>query len=498
MPAVILEDYPANREAEGDATQPDMRTHKSDYPKQEPTRGLLLAGLLGMVLAVVAGCGVGGSGGGGGSSTGDTSLLVNVGDADADQVIAFAITIDTVTLNGGGSILALPTRVELRRLSATFQPLSLTATTPGTYNGATITVSSPKVTFVDAATGQVLERNATLTTSTANVTFNPAFTLGSSPAALNFDLDMAATVNIDGANNVTVTPTFSATSAAIAAQASQVESTGQIDSVVGSISGTPGATSFQMTARQTSPTLLTFVTDANTVFNGVAGLGGLSAGGIVEVDAVTRSDGSLLATRVNADILMGPGLGVEGVISSVTGGPPSAFAMMVQSTATEGVTLPALGTAMDVTLSGLGVTFDSDSQGVDLTNLPFNVAFERSTLTLGQAVLAATDTPDFSAITTTKIRLQQQAVTGVISGLTTVGSQSIFTLTPPADSAFVKLTGFSTLTAYSQPTTDVQGVTLQNGATVRVRGLLLFDGVTAFPVPATFTYQLVASRITAP
>jgi hypothetical protein len=90
------------------------------------------------------------------------------------------------------------------------------------------------------------------------------------------------------------------------------------------------------------------------------------------------------------------------------------------------------------------------------------------------------------AVTADKVLLVKQGLTGTASAV----SSGTFTLTLAADSAFAKLTGVTTVTVHQQPGTELKGITsVTNNASVKVRGLLFFDGV---------NYQFVAGRIGLP
>jgi len=74
-----------------------------------------------------------------------------------------------------------------------------------------------------------------------------------------------------------------------------------------------------------------------------------------------------------------------------------------------------------------------------------------------------------------------------VSGYTATGSQASFSLTMPADSAFARLTGTTTVIVHQQGSTQLRGPTsLTNGSVVQARGLLFLDGG---------VFRLVANRI---
>src|SRR5258708_12051530 len=125
-------------------------------------------------LAFTIGCG-------GGASTPTTQptakVQVKIADAPSDRVIELELKVNSITLtnSSGGtvSLLTSPTEIELSHLAATMEPLSLNDIPQGNYTSATVTVSSPQVTFIDPTTRLVVEKNTTLTTNTARFASNP-------------------------------------------------------------------------------------------------------------------------------------------------------------------------------------------------------------------------------------------------------------------------------------------------------------------------------------
>ena len=454
----------------------------------------LLSSLL--ISLLVAGCS-------GGSSSdvvtppppqlGTSSVRVNFGDAPADSIVAFEITITSVTLtpSGGGAavtVLSTPTRIELTHLSATVEPLRILNVQEGSYTSATINVSNPEVKIIDSGTGLPVELNASLASSSATVSFNPAINVGTTPIALNFDFNLAASVAI-APPNATVTPTFTGSLAAVAAQNEQEEENGEIEDITGAVTGTSGS-SFTISVPQTAQNL-TFATNASTAFEApLTGVASLTTGLIVEVDAVTQTDGSLLATKVEAEIENdNDALEVEGLVTALIGLPPTGFQMVVQDGAASGATAPALGATITVQIDS-NTRFRIDDDHVDLNNLPFVASFSANVLSPGQKVEVDTDTPATNNLLADKVKLKEQALRGTVSNLATVGNQSTFDLTVPADSAFALLTAQTTLQVVRQPGTRLRGISsIANGDTVRTRGLLFFDGV---------SYHMVTSRITTP
>ena len=179
-------------------------------------RKIALVTILAMAVAFVAvGCGSGSSTGTGVTGQG-SQLTVNFGDAVNDQIIAFELTINSITLTGNGnpSVLAKPAEVEFVHNAGTVEPISLLNVPAGTYTGATITVSNPEVVIVDPTTKLPVKLTATLAHTSVSPTFN--LTIGPNASVLNFDLNLATSVTISG-TSATVDPQFTAATSSVPA-----------------------------------------------------------------------------------------------------------------------------------------------------------------------------------------------------------------------------------------------------------------------------------------
>ncbi|MBZ5572931.1 MAG: hypothetical protein LAO09_13750 [Acidobacteriia bacterium] len=109
-----------------------------------------------------------------------------------------------------------------------------------------------------------------------------------------------------------------------------------------------------------------------------------------------------------------------------------------------------------------------------------NFPFDATTVHAGQHVELDSDRAIAGgAVAAEKVKLQQQALTGTVSGLpgATSAGPVTFTLTVPGDSAFAMLSDQTTLTVYWQPGTELHDLdSVSNGDKVRVRGLVFFTG----------------------
>src|SRR5690242_4944889 len=145
--------------------------------------------------------------GGGGSNTTTTRgtassapISVTIGDATADRLLAFEVTVNSVTLTGANgtantaNLLAAPTKVELTHLSGKFEPLRLMGVPAGSYSGATIQLGTAEAVIVGAAgtaqAGQIVkQQNIAPSVATVTITFTTV-TVGATASVLNFDFNL--------------------------------------------------------------------------------------------------------------------------------------------------------------------------------------------------------------------------------------------------------------------------------------------------------------------
>jgi len=468
-----------------------MFTVSSDNKKFQPLTNALFGAIVVVALAcllTVTGCG---SNNNQTSSASAAGTVVNFGDAPNDKIIAFELTINAITLTGGTnpSILAKPTEIELTHDMAAFEPLSLVTVPNGTYTAATLTVSNPEIVIVDPTTKAVTKLTATLSSTTVNVPFSPSVTIGTGASVLNFDMNLASSVTING-SLATVTPTFTVTTSAVpAGEAGEDDDNGEMDDLRGTITNI-ASPKFTIQPSQTAQPV-TITTDANTRFSdGITSFSNLTTGMIVSVDAATQADGSILAKKIESETETADGEEVEGIITNVActvaaacpgaANPATSIDITTHKvSATTAAGAPATATTVTVPItSGTKFTIHSNQGG---TSFP---TFDATTISKAQRVEVDSENESgdsATSVSANKIKLLEQGFSGTVSAL----SGGNFTLTVDSTSAFASLTGQTTI-AVQAANAQIKGVTLANTATVRVRGLLFFNGT---------SYTLIASRV---
>ena len=430
------------------------------------------------------------------------AVTVNVGDSPDDRVAALEVTIASISLmNDSGTaipVLTSPIEVELRHLAGTLRPISLTSVPAGTYTQASIQLSAAEITALDTTTGQLVENQLPVPSSPITVKFASPFVLTTQAATVNLDFDLASSISIDAAGSITFSPTILATTGIVRPDKDNENKAeeGELEEVVGAVTdvSTP---SFTVMLGQ-GPQKLTFLTNSSTEFKDVGSLSAITKGTIVEVHAVTQTDGILFATKVEVEVEdeNEQEAETEGLVVSTTGSPVTQFAVLVRDRSGDSSKSSPLGSTLTVNVNS-NTDFGIDNDGFDLSKLSFTPAFDSSSLVKGQNVEAEMDSHEIEAedehsgsmaVTADKVRLKQQALTGTVSALTQNGTVSSFILTIASDSVFAMLAGQTAISVVGQASTEVK-TTLANGGTAQVRGLLFFS---------SGKYILVAARVTQP
>jgi uncharacterized protein DUF5666 len=406
------------------------------------------------------------------------NMTINTSDAVNDQIAKFELTISSITLTGvsptatTGNLLSKSAEVEFSHQAGTVEPLTLANVPQGTYNGATLTVSSPEVVVINGTTPAKVP--ATLSSGTINVTFSN-ITVGSTPMFITFDLDLANSITLNGTpiTSATVNPKFNVTSATTPPagnEENEDHDNGELEDVHGTVKSI-SAPNFTVTTKSAD---ITFATDSNTRFkDGITQLSDLKVGDIVEVDGITKSDGTKLATKVEREGGQN-GEEAEGLISALDN--PLTKITIVHQVDSSGT--PNAPVTMDIAVNSSTVY----SVRTDKLNITA-AAFDATHIAKGQRIEADASS-NATPLLANKVKLREQALIGTVAASPAPTSTG-FTLTLSTSSAFATLSGATTV-----PVTIVSGTNLKvtptAGATVRVRGLVFFNAG---------AYSMIAVRV---
>jgi uncharacterized protein DUF5666 len=439
-----------------------------------------------------------------------SAVQVKIGDAAADRVVAFEMTLTSLLLtkSDGQQVSVLPEarRIEFTRLAGALEPVALLDIPQGIYTQAAVVGSNFHLTYIDA-TGAVQEYRDRDELRTG-IRLDPQLVVGGS-SIIGVDLNLAASIlSIDPTD---VEPpqfqpvyTFSVTPVAAT---EQKEEEGALEHIIGVATAADSA-SFTMVLGQNGIPL-TFMVDASTSFQDVT-LTTLP-NMIVEVDGVTATDGTLYAERV-AGLTNTSGAVVEGMLTHGAMVPAGIVRRSVRRPEGELVVHDGMGTGMVDALVGTPVTvdFSTASYGINGEGMPDGWAFDligglvfnAATIIPGQEVQIVSDigiTPLTGGYTipARTVTLQEQAASGVVNdyrdgllfGLL-YGSRKTATVSPrsaistpfaafdlqlPEDSYLRLLAPFTSVTVGIFPETKLNGTsTVSDLMNVRVRGWLLY------------------------
>jgi len=398
-----------------------------------------------------------------------TSAIVQFGDATLDSIAKAELHVSSITLTGTGgtantaNLLAAPVEFEFSHSAGAFEVVSLSKVPAGTYSAATITWSNPE--FVTITNGVAGPLAVTPTSGTANVTFASNITVGTTPTFLNFDMDLAKSLDLTK-SPAALTPTFTVTTSTVPAGGEE-NGDGEDDDVHGKVTAINAP---KFTIQTNAGASVDFTTNSSTQFkDGITQLSDLKVGDIVEVDATTQSDGTKLATKVEREC-NNSGEEAEGLISALDN-PLTKITIVHQVDSTSN----AAPTTVDISVNAQ-TQYSVRSDKLNVTG-----TFDATHIGKGQRIEADAD-GQASPIVARKVKLREQALVGTISNVTATS----FTLTPSATSAFAQQAGSTVTVAVTIASGAKVQTTLTNSATVRVRGLVFVSGT---------TYTMTATRV---
>jgi len=380
------------------------------------------------------------------------TIAVFGGDApQCSNVISFAVTISGLTLTpqSGSSPVSVLTggqaiTVDFASLMDFATMLSVSNVPPNTYDAVGITLSNPQLTYLDTSTTPPSLKTIapTMSSLTINLNLNPAITIASNgTVALQLDFNLLNSVSIGSNNQFTVTPTFTANLASASGSNGFAEFD-DLSGLVQSVSTSSTNSSFVGSFTISSPNAPTFTVHvtSSTTFAGVSGLGGLTAGTFVEMDAFLDSNENIVANTVVAEAQEDQASGeaaFAGLITSVT--PPTGnatqFTLLVGGENPDVSSRVALFSPLTFNIA-TSTSFGLTAQAADFANFSFGSA----NLAAGQRVVVHGTLPSGSGTpqTTTarSVFLGLQSVLGNLSTnpstpvTTSDGVDGGFTLVP--------------------------------------------------------------------
>jgi hypothetical protein len=419
------------------------------------------------------------------------SVPVLITDSPSDQLVAFTLTLNSITLtdsaNKTASILPSATTIEICHLNGIQAPLVTASIPQDTYTSATITFSNPQITYINSS-GAAVSVTPTLTTTSFQFNFPTPFTVSNASTSLLIDLLAGPSVNISG-TTVAVTPQFNLKPVppASAAPPSGQNGTGmqQMATVV-SVSGT------SVTLEPGSGPNFTVTTNSATLLQGpgFTSLSALTAGELVQVDFIVEAGGVYLATRIQ--IPPPPPAGqppvnlLSGPVTSVSSG---SFKMALMQGLGPAIPVSATAVSLFTVTTNSSTVFAITPQFQSLSGLPFTPTFTSANLVAGQSVGVVASSVSGNTATASDVYLIPQTLGGTVTAISTVGGYTAYTLSLNSGSAFTSLSGASTVTVYtSGATAPPPGATappaIAVNSQVRFNGLVFNLGGGSFAMVA--------------
>ncbi|HUK23100.1 MAG TPA: DUF5666 domain-containing protein [Terriglobales bacterium] len=367
-----------------------------------------------------AGCGGSGSASfsGGGSPS---AVFVTGEDAPLPSVLAFNVTINSITLNNSSTsvqVLAQPTTVDFARLLGLRTLLGFNTVAPGTYDSVTFQLSSPVISYLDLTTTppSVGTINGTLTSSTVTVALpKPMAVAESGLAGLHMEFDLRQSIQLDTNGEVTGSVDPHINAKAVQASDDDAEIT---DLRGGLVSVNVSGNSFVL--QRAGGHDITIDVNSNTQFNGSYSLGSLATPMIIEVDGTVQADGSILAEEV--EVICTDGAFVMGHIVAVnpTSGPAQSVTLLV------GEELPAISGVQAGFPATIDVSAVTDYDIRHFNNWFTSYLFNSSSLVIGQRILIGGTVDSSSNFTPRRVVLRRQGVVGqLVQGSVSITSGNL-------------------------------------------------------------------------
>jgi hypothetical protein len=418
-------------------------------------------------------------------------------DAPVSSVVAFNITINSISLNSSSTsvqVLSTPTAVDFGRLMGLRSLLGFNMVPAGSYNSVTFTFETanpaPAIDYIDLSTTtpSVKVLTGTLSQATVTVPFpsgKPLVVGSNGLAGLHIDFNLRDSLLVDNSNQMTgvIKPVISVQAV------SASDDLGEITDFTGNIvSVNTGANSFVMQGPYGFQK--TIEVNSSTLYNGSNNLNTLGVDGIVSVIGTVQADGSILASGV--ELVSTSKAFISGRILAVNpnSGPVQTVTLWVgEELGTSGI-IP-VDSVQTIDLSAVS-TYDV----CFFDNLLTEQVFNDSSLVVGQRIFIGGSTAS-NIFTPQMVSLRRQGVVGTLvqNRVTITGgsgsNQGYFQMQNDALMSYSAGGPFTVLTVDKTFFVNINGLAgLQQSGTPNLisRGLVFKNPVNGKPV-------LVAGRV---
>jgi len=441
-------------------------------------------------------------------STNPQTVQVRLGSEPNDRIVSLSLTLNSLQAtnsgNGNLELLAAPVTVEFTHSAVISEPILIRQIYQDTYSALVFPAMTGQVVFYGT--------NGTLTTQSLNiaeqtVSLSPNVVLGTDdPLVLSAWLDLAQTFTVG--DSVTVKPLVVATQSAVPAPpvppAVGQPETGSISFLVGTV----------LAVDMTAQTISIQPASGDAIQMSYDNAGGTTfvncdpstlTGMLIESEAVTQADGSVLATEVE---------GIDTSQRSELYGLLSGYApdgvdynLIVEGGDGANVTSGLIG--QNVTVDWVGSEYSVNSGRLDLSSSQ-DLVFDETRTFPGQFVEVEWDTlqvPDPEStnagyMTAGMFELEEQTLSGQVLGYGYDSGLGLytFTLNVDANAPIRRMNpGLTIITVRMIPQTYLRNNPIfENGKSVKVRGLLFADpncNSTNYQPGDPVAFIMVADRI---
>ena len=403
-------------------------------------RFLILTFLLALIVIVSSSCGSGGPSSS--KLSGNTQVTILASGTGNDQLQQFNIFFTNIALTSqsGKTVSLLSTQAaqgaEFIHINGGTQPLLTVSVPQDVYIAATATNLAYDFVCVTQSPGE-------LNTNTfgdpfggpdATITLSNPLTITGDNMALSLDLlvsqseTFSACYNPAGHYTWTFTPTFSLTPLALAAQPTNPNN-GKVSGMHGEIASVESAsTSFVLSLPNLEgPGTADVAANSATVYQGLNGFSGITAGTFLDMDGSVQQDGSLLATRIAVEdasavnVLTGPLLSVA----------PSTSTLLMLGREEEGSFFASQSVMGSFPFKFGDASFQISGQLPNQQILPFTPSFNGSNMVPGQNIYLSAPLipPNGADIEARTITLIPQTIDGTISATSNSGNFAVYTVT---------------------------------------------------------------------
>ncbi len=384
------------------------------------------------------------------SGTGTTAVTLLASSTANDQLSQFNLSLTSITLtsqSGKTVTLSVGTQnSEFMHLNGHAEPLVTINVPQDTYTSATATVGSAQ--FACAA----LDAKGSLNTSffsygatpSSQVTVHvPTPIAIAGPAmglSLNLQVSPSATYTAcvpSGIEPYSINPTFNL--APVTFSSSAGNAAGTLPGLQGLIASVSASDS-SLSVTGADGAVWQVHTDGSTVFQGVSGFSALAGGMPVDMDVAIQQDGSMLATRAAVEDTNATNLSVSrGPLLFV---PSSVPVLDTLGREQQGYLFkPELDGSLVFNFGN--ALFQISGQLNNLQTLPFKAGFSAADMAPGQNVLVSSHALTMgegpSYVPATTVTLVPQTINGVITGISSAGGFTAYTVMLAAYDLFPNL-----------------------------------------------------------